>query len=258
MTFDALVGDEPARCGVSYDGLGVSSRSAQLADARLFVSRIEARNTAGLWTPMLLETNDWQHEGVALLDFEDGTGACADSGTAETNVSVTGTLPAGDYDGVRFQVGIPFELNHLDSATAPSPLNAPGMFWAWQGGYKFARVDWTVADGDTARWNIHLGSTGCVSPSSTTPPEQPCERGNLPIIELVDIDLDAQVVRFDLKSLVANADIAANTQGTAPGCMSGPGEPDDCGSVFAAFGLAFNDGNCANDCAGQTVFSMAE
>src|SRR5690606_39726454 len=58
-----------------------------------------------------------------------------------------------------------FALNHLDASTAPSPLNFTAMFWSWQSGYKFLRVD--TAD-DTFR--VHLGSTGCSSPGPSRPP----------------------------------------------------------------------------------------
>ena len=65
----------------------------------------------------------WQYENVALLDFEDKTGGCRDVGTVETNAQVVGTVPEGDYTGLTFDLGVPFELNHIDASTAPSPLN---------------------------------------------------------------------------------------------------------------------------------------
>ncbi len=71
----------------------------------------------------------WQHEDVALLDFENKAGACA-NGTVELNTSVRGTVPAGTRSsGLRFKLGVPFALNHANAATAPSPLNLTAMFW---------------------------------------------------------------------------------------------------------------------------------
>ena len=85
----------------------------------------------GEW-PVTLDDDDlWQTDAVALLDFEDKTGTCA-NGTTPTNTVVKGTYDTGhdtvDFTGLRFKVGVPFALNHGDAATAPSPLNLSGLF----------------------------------------------------------------------------------------------------------------------------------
>ena len=249
LGFSAVVGDGAVACGVDYE---VGASTAQLADARFFVSNVELR-VDGEWQGVLLDETDWQHSGVALLDFEDGSAACADSGTSDLNDVLTGELAVGGaIDAVRFDVGIPFELNHLDSATAPSPLNTPGMFWAWQGGYKFVRVDWAVSGAD--RWNVHLGSTGCVSDAPTKAPENECGSPNRATIELA-VDPTSNDVVVDLAELVAGADIASNVVDSPPGCMSSPTEGEDCADVFANLGLDFATGQClAGDCSGQGTF----
>jgi uncharacterized repeat protein (TIGR04052 family) len=247
IDFEAMVGDAPAACGTTFT---VAGQSAELADARMFLSSVELR-VDGDWVPFELDASDWQHEGVALLDFEDGTALCADSGTAERNMAITGVAPNGTIDGVRFNVGVPFELNHQDSATAPAPLNSPGMFWTWQGGYKFVRVDWMVDRAE--RWNVHVGSTGCVSDAPTVAPAEACSKPNLSQISL-DLDPTVTPVQIDLGALVEGADIVANTLDTPPGCMSSPMEPADCSPVFDALGLDFSTGSCTTDCADQAVF----
>ncbi len=253
VTFRAQVGSQPADCSTPYDGLGRSGSSARLADARLFVSELEIRGLNGEWLPVELGNSLWQNGGVALLDFEDGTGACADSGTAETNLSVSGTSTTNEYDAVRYRVGVPFELNHLDNASARPPLNSPGMFWAWQGGYKFLRVDWEVEGGVVPRWNIHLGSTGCKSSAPTEAPQEPCARANSARVE-VELPDPASEVVIDLSRLVESAELTDNASGSPPGCMSAPMEADDCSPVFSALGMAFDDGKCVDDCAAQTTF----
>lgn len=245
----AKVGTLPAACGTDYT-LGSSSATVQLADARVFLSGIEVRDSEGNWTALTLDESDWQHEGIALLDFEDGTAACADSGTSQLNGSLKGTVPDGTYDAVRFDVGVPDALNHNDSASAPAPLNNPGMFWTWQGGYKHLRVDFMGA----ARWNVHVGSTGCASASPVTPPEAPCVNPNRATIEL-DLDPMTAGIEIDLAALVADADVAVNTPDTAPGCMSTPGDSTECNPVFDALGLDFAAGTCVAGCADQTVFA---
>lgn len=257
LAFEAYVGDQVAACGPTYAGIGTSSNDVSIADARLFVSAIELRSAAGAWIPLVLDAgSDWQHADIALLDFEDGTGPCADSGTALQNRQVSGSLPAGDYDAVRFTVGVPYALNHVDSAAAPAPLNAPGMFWVWRGGYKFARVDFVPVGGPVARWNVHLGSTGCMSAAPTTPPDAPCSRTNAAVVELSGFDPAEDTIAIDLAQLVAGADLAVNTPDSPPGCMSAPEEPDDCTAVFSSLGVDFATGASPAASTVQTIFSV--
>ena len=257
ITFQALVGAQPADCASVYSGLGDSGVEARLADARLFVSQVELRASTGEWQTVELVDSEWQHDGVALLDFEDGTGACADSGTNETNTLVAGVVPNGLYDGVRFRVEVPFELNHVDNATAPAPFNVPGMFWTWPGGDKFLRVDWMVTGGSVPRWNVHIGSTGCMSTAPTEAPTARCSRPNASRIEVSDFDVDSDILTIDLAAIVTLADLSANTQDTPPGCMSSPSEPQDCAAVFSSLGLSFDAGDCVENCSTQTIFSAA-
>ncbi len=53
--------------------------------------------------------------------------------------------------------------NHANPAAALAPLNVGSMFWTWQLGYKFLRLDVRRQDSDTSAWSLHLGSEGCQS-----------------------------------------------------------------------------------------------
>ncbi|MBK8010418.1 MAG: metallo-mystery pair system four-Cys motif protein [Deltaproteobacteria bacterium] len=267
LRFSAVVGDALASCTTSYAGLGTTSSEAKLGDARFFVSQIALKDGAGAWVqPTLTAANGWQSSGVALLDFEDKSQACSDTGTVDVNEKVEFSVPvnasvAQQSKGLRFSVGVPFELNHNDSATQPSPFNVPGMFWSWQGGYKFLKVDWLVDTTSTStasattRWNIHIGSTACSAPAATSPPTAPCGRPNLATIELADFDWRTDEIVVDFGALVENADLSLD-HGQAPGCMSSPAEPDDCTGVFSALGLGFESGACIDACEGQSVFRV--
>lgn len=254
LTFAASVGGAPVACDRMYEGLGANGARAQLADARLFVSEVELRDPDGVWVPLELTDSDWQQRGVALLDFEDGEGACADSGTPETNFEVRGVAPDRAYTGARFTVGVPFALNHNDNASAGAPFDVPGMFWNWRGGYKFVRVDWAVDGGAIARWNVHLGTTMCVSDSPATAPSEDCGRSNRARVVLDELDPDADAVQLDLAALVGAADLVTNVPDSPPGCMSNPMEGSDCAPVFSALGLDFTNGGCVDGCAAQAVF----
>lgn len=238
--------------------LGSGEVDVTLADARFFVHAVQAKNADGEWVNMMLhDDGQWQFSGVALLDFEDGTGSCADGGTADLNAMVHGELPSGEYSGLRFNVGVPFELNHLDSATADAPMNTPGMFWSWQGGYKHLRVDFVVNEKVPLRWNTHLGSTGCVSEAPTQAPAEVCAQPNVATITLDGFVPGTDTIALDLGVLAGDVDLSINTDETPPGCMSAPSEPDDCAPVFDALGMSFETGECEADCAGQTLFSVS-
>ena len=147
INFEGFVGEDEFVCGESYDRVGSSSTTITPTDFRLYVSNLALIDEGGNAVPVELEQDGkWQHENTALLDFEDGTGAC-DNGTAEINNTVIGTIPEGNYQSLQFTLGVPKKLNHKDAATAPSPLNLTSMWWNWQGGYKFLRAD-IETDGD--------------------------------------------------------------------------------------------------------------
>lgn len=141
INFEAWVGDREFSCGESYENIGTAESTITPTDFRFYVSNVALIDEDGNAVPLELEQDGkWQHEKVALLDFEDGTNAC-DNGTAETRTMVVGTVPEGNYESLQFTMGVPEKLNHEDAAIAPSPLNLTSMWWNWQGGYKFLRVD---------------------------------------------------------------------------------------------------------------------
>jgi len=142
LDFTALVGDQPAACGVMYEGVGAEDSQIEFQDLRFYVSNVRLINAAGEEVALELDgDSQWQHENVTLLDFEDGSALCAQSGNEAMNTQITGTAPDGDYTGLVYNVGVPFDLNHADVATAPAPLNVSSMWWNWQAGYKHVRID---------------------------------------------------------------------------------------------------------------------
>ncbi len=256
LSFGASVGDRPAACGQTYDGVGSQATTVEIQDLRFFVSGIELLDANGDATALTLEQDGlWQYQDLALLDFEDGSAACQDGGTTELNHAVIGTVPAGDYSGVRFTLGVPFELNHQDVANAPSPLNLPSMFWTWQGGYKFARIDLRNDDPADNAWLWHQGSTGCSSGTPEQPPEEICLRSNRLTIELPVFDHASQTIVLDVGAMLADVDVGKNTPMTAPGCMSGLDDPE-CAELFPQLGLDLATGACLSDCSDQLLFRI--
>jgi len=235
LQFRAMVGDQTFACGNTYTGVGTTGAEITPADFRLYLHDVRLVTAAGVEVPLRLEQDGaWQSGDVVLLDFENKVRPC-NNGTTATNMTVRGTVPPGEYAGLRFAVGVPFGRNHLDPTTAPSPLNLTGMLWSWQDGYKFIRID-TAFD----NFRMHLGSVGCFY-------ERPgvigaCTRPNRPQVSLTDFDPQSSVVVIDLAALLADSDITANQTNTPPGCMSDP-DDGDCAPVFRNLGINFTDGS---------------
>jgi len=235
IQFKGMVGSEEFACGTAYSGVGTGDSQIVPSDFRLYVSNVRLVPRTGDEVPVTLEQDGiWQFQNIALLDFEDGSGPCANGNTA-TNAVIKGTVPSGVYTGVKFDLGLPFDLNHGNASTAPSPLNFSAMFWNWQDGYKFVRVD-TVDD----KYRIHLGSTGCTGASASQPPTD-CSARNVGAVSLDGFNPTHSVIGADLKLLLATSNIDVNEAGTPPGCMSSPDDAE-CAALLSRFGLTFPGG----------------
>jgi uncharacterized repeat protein (TIGR04052 family) len=233
IQFQAMVGDQVFVCGDTYDNLGADNTSLQISDFRFYVQDVELRNADGNYVAVDLDTSNWQTQNVALLDFENG---CGNEGNAETNTAITGTVPEGTYDGIRFAMGVPFALNHGNPSTAAPPLNLTTLQWDWQGGYKFLRIDsgtFSMAD-----WRMHLGSTGCdgdpIAGGTTA-----CSSPNRVAVDFASFDPANGTVVANLAALVNGAALDQNQAGTPLGCMSGPATDSDCAPLFENLGLPF-------------------
>lgn len=255
IPFAAEIGGKPFSCSETFAGLGSTAAEAQAVDFRLFVSEAAMVKADGSLQPIALEQDgQWQLDGLALLDFEDASGNCA-NGTAGTNSTLRGTVPEGDYTGLVFTIGVPFAQNHGDPTLLPSPLNITAMFWNWQNGYKFVRIDLlpTAMMGMTAEagaeaggghgmakgWFLHLGSTMCDAASKTEAPTA-CANENRMAIRLEGFDPSANTVVIDPAPVLAEADLTVNAPETSPGCMSFPKDAD-CMTVMGKLGLPYMD-----------------
>jgi uncharacterized repeat protein (TIGR04052 family) len=254
IRFAAEVDGAPASCGTTYDDVGGGAHGLELADLRFFVSNLRLIDDDGREVPIELDQDGkFQHDDLALLDFEDGSASCKEVGNPETNDRVIGTAPDGTYYGLRFTLGVPFEANHQNAALAPPPLNLTAMFWSWQGGYKFMRIEGHVDPGtaDDKGWLFHLGSTGCDGDAMGN--VTACASPNRAEIELTGFDPKADHVVFDVGALLAGVDLGANAADTPEGCMSGVTDAD-CAGYFANLGLPFG----AAPGGAQSAFSVAE
>ncbi len=274
LRFAARVGEEPFACGRTYSGQGAAGSAVQPRDLRFFVQEVRLIAGDGEEVPLSFDERlPWQAEGVALLDFEDGSGLCA-AGNAAQNGEITGRVPPGDYTGLVLVVGVDESSNHLDPATARGPLQAGSMSWGWLLGYKFfvAELGEVVAAGDADGIGpspagsdagsdagppssdagapatpalgiglLHLGSTSCVG--SPAAGDITCARPNRSEVRFESFDLATQTVVVDVGALFGETDLGGDAQCHSSGAA--------CPPLFEAFGLDFDTGRGA---AGQRVF----
>lgn len=235
VNFKAVVGDRAFDCRETYDGVGKTKSKMTVSDFRVYIQDVRLVDKKGKETPLKLTADgNYQTDKVALLDFENGEGNCS-SGTKELNTSIRGEVPKGKYVGLRFRIGVPEELNHLDPASQPSPLNISRMMWSWQMGYKFARID-TKTTGRPNGYVLHLGSTKCTTDTATN--QTTCGSPNRPEFAFEKFDVTNDIVAVDLAALFAGANVDINQANTAAGCMSFEGD-GDCLPVFTSLGLSF-------------------
>lgn len=272
IRFSAVMGNQPVRCNQLITGLGARGDSAQLTDLRFYVSDVQLIRADGVEVPLTLPANSaWQYTpnggaGVTLIDLEDGSGRCSDEGDAGTNPLLTGSVPAGRYVGIRMVLGVPYGLNHTNTAQAPAPLDVYAMDWSWMAGRKFAKIEVSQPVGMSWRpederprqpttFYVHLGSTGCEGTPQT--PAHRCTKANRGAIHLPAFDSTTQNIAVDIQALFAGTDLSIN-QGDAAGCMSA-GTDLDCLRIFEALGIDWRaDGQGSglpiNAGATQTVF----
>lgn len=228
IPLSASVGSDAFECGQMYDGLGADGGSWEARDLRFYVHDVRLVRADGTEAAVELEDDGRFQDGtVALLDFENG---CGEMGNTDVNTSIRGLVADGDYTGIRFRLGVPEEINHVNAATAGAPLNLTDMWWNWNGGYKFLRVEGPTDVFDA--WRIHLGSTGCEGDMMGN---ASCSTANRPEISLDGFDPITQGFRVDVAAAMQGASLG-NTMDTPPGCMSSPMDPD-CTAIFSNLGL---------------------
>lgn len=222
IEFAAVVGDEPFACGRSY--AGEAGAPFTPADLRAFVQDVSLLTRDGVEQPVALDVRSpWQQGSVALLDFEDGSAACA-AGTTAVNVTVTGQVPPGDYRGLLFSNGVPQALNHADPAAQPPPLQAGSMSWGWLQGYRFLMAEvvaMPAADaGPAGSALLHLGSAACAGNPGAGNIQ--CARANRNRVHLDDFEPGSHRVVIDLARLFAGIDLRETTtcHSSGPGCAS--------------------------------------
>lgn len=234
LRFAATFGDQPLACDSA-------ATEPALTDLRFFVHDVALLRQDGSAVPVALSPEGpWQSADVALVDLENGSGACL-NGTPAVHATVEGEVPAGSYSGLRFALGVPARLNHADPLLAEAPLDRSTMHWHWRSGYKFMRAGYR--SDDDGFW-LHLGSARC---HGTIGDLRGCDEPNRAHVELDGFDPARDLVAVDLAVLFESA---LHGDGVVQSCQMGPDE-SDCGPVQRALGL---DPDTGESVAPATVF----
>ena len=236
INFKAVVGDKPFDCRESYDGIGTTNSKMTVTDFRFYVQNVRLVDKKGREILVKLANDGkFQTDSVALIDFENGTGNCT-TGTQELNTVINGEVSKGEYTALKFQIGVPENLNHLDPTLQPSPLNISKLMWGWQMGYKFAVIE-IKTTGRPNGYVVHLGSTECQTDAASGTTS--CGKNNRPEFVFDKFNLTKDIVTVDLKALFAGSNVDINQEKTASGCMSFESD-SDCSTIFRNLGLTFS------------------
>ncbi len=245
INFVAKVGDEVLKCSengktVKYEKLGITGDdNITIKDFRFFVYDFQLIDTNGKTHDINLSTNSYQYndknssESVAMLDFEDGTGDCNESGnTSGTNKQIIGSVVDGNWSKIKFTLGVPFWLNHNHLPDVEA-LNHSKMLWNWAAGRKFTKFEAVPDSNRSMIWYFHLGSTGCVD-SDSNGVTNSCSQPNRVEIEL-PFNSESKSIVIDYAELLKNSEMSFDLGG-AKGCMSALDDPE-CKTMFEPIGI---------------------
>ena len=204
----------------------LDDHSVELVDLRLFVHDVRAvRAKGGEAALELVPDGTFTTANVALLDFENGTGAC-NNGTPPTRTTLRVRGMPGDATGLRFRLGVPFAENHANPDLAGAPLDLTAMQWSWAAGHTFLRLDLRI---DGAVIPLHIGSAGC---TGTIGAINSCAFPGRADLAVAYLPTAAHPIRLDLAPFVH----AALARPHSDGCMGNPDDVD-CAPIFRLLGL---------------------
>ena len=214
---------ERVRCGhpVAFG----EGRWLELGALRFYLHDLALQREQGDWVrPEFLDTPH-TGQGVALIDLYDDR--CEANRSPGRSRAVTLLVPGRPerYRAVRFTLGVPEQLNHLDPMRAPPHLADTSMHWGWQAGYRFLRLDGKLKG--QRRYAVHLGSAGCEGEIGQV---TRCAYPNR-----FEVEIQGEVFGPGHVRETVLLDLAALLGGAEPerGCMSDPQERE-CEAIFKA------------------------
>lgn len=141
VRFAPRFGDAPLTYDTPY--INAAGDTVRFTTIRFYVSEASLIDTNGIGHPM---------SGLSLVDFSEPT-------NSDGSVDVVLKAMPGFYRGIMFSIGVPVADNHKDAATQTLPLGPnSGMYWSWNPGYIFHKVEGTVDSAGTQKpFLYHIG-----------------------------------------------------------------------------------------------------
>jgi len=135
-------GDKPMKLGEKF--VNAAGDTTWLTLAQFYASEFCFVDTLGI---------SHASPGLDLVDFSN-----SESENRGYYAIHTQAVP-GVYSGIKFTVGIPYGLNHMDAAEQAFPLGPNSeMFWSWNSGYIFNRVEGKAdSSGKPVSFFYHIG-----------------------------------------------------------------------------------------------------
>jgi len=156
LRFYPRFGSEPLVLNQKF--LNAGGDSVWFTTIRFYLSETALIDTLGGLVP--LEGDDHVHKvahdetpNIWLVDF-----GSAEFVNGYYRVMVKGE--PGKYRGIKFSVGVPYDLNHRDASLQDPPLGPnSGMYWSWNPGYIFHMMEGKADSSGTAiDFAYHLGT----------------------------------------------------------------------------------------------------
>ena len=211
-----------------------------IEDLRFYVHKLELLASGGQIFPIQLKTPS-TYQGIALVDL-------SRESTMVIHGWVSHAAQSANIRSLGFKLGVPFASNHANPLQAQTPLNESGMFWVWQQGYKFFKLDFRASSGRDISY--HMGSAGCESASALRPPSLACNYPNRAQIVLDVTDVQSLAVEVDPWSV-----LRAMQNQQVQLCTAAANFSRKCAKAMKLFGIDPLTGMCEKSCLGQQVFS---
>ncbi|MDF2454093.1 MAG: hypothetical protein K0R51_86 [Cytophagaceae bacterium] len=164
----------------------------KITNWKFFVSNIAFSTSFGVEQPVAVESK----LPVLLIDF----------GKANTTgVQSIVKVQTGAYTDVRFDIGLPRQINHSDPTMALPPLDLAqqDMYWEWNSGYIFLLVEGQLIS-TNERFHFAIGGDNKIMPFA---------HGNLfnitPLVQVEKNKITQLNFTFDFNKLLKNGDGSA-------------------------------------------------
>src|SRR6187402_1243547 len=134
MRFIPVVDDKPFFIDSIYRSPG--GELYEISNCKFFVSNIAFSSSLGKEESAFIENK----LPILLIDFGKSNDTTK-QGILSEKYSLH--LQTGAYTDVRFDVGLPRQINHTDPTSAPAPLDLAqqDMYWEWNSGYIFLLIE---------------------------------------------------------------------------------------------------------------------